>query len=82
MAGSYRHCVSANGRLRDPVSLNRSLDTGGDVYEAIEHLYGMIWWLAQRMHDRVPEMGAPALYVSLAEKHYQTGLASSPMKRV
>lgn len=53
MAGSYNHCVKDDGTLRAPKDLARSLDNGGDVWEAVEELYGMIWLLAQGRADLV-----------------------------
>lgn len=47
MAGSFRHCVTDNGSLRSPGSLNEMLENGGDVFEAVEQMYGMIWFLAE-----------------------------------
>lgn len=64
MAGSYDHCVNSSGRLRSPSSLSGMLDTDGDVYEAIEEFYGMVWFLAE---------GDPAL-VEQARQRYQRGL--------
>lgn len=46
MAGSYMHIVTDTGRLRSNERVVRSLETGGDVFEAVEEMYGMIWWLA------------------------------------
>jgi hypothetical protein len=46
MAGSYKHCVTTTGNLRSNERIAKSLENGGDVFEAIEELFGMIWWLA------------------------------------
>lgn len=45
MAGSYNHCVNEDGTLDLP-DLSR-IENLGDAKEAIEEMYGMIWWLAQ-----------------------------------
>lgn len=42
MAGSYKHCVDENGRLR----IEPLLDNLGDASEAIEEMYYMIQILA------------------------------------
>lgn len=46
MAGSYNHCVYSDGTLRDFEDMAASLENGGDVWEAVEEMYGMIWYLA------------------------------------
>lgn len=76
MAGSYNHCVTGKGKLRDPRSL--LLDNGGDYYEAVEEMYGMIWFLADqiRQHDQGDD--DPAAIVEEARTHYRDGLALSP----
>ena len=78
MAGSYNHCVTeATGKLRSPESLNSSLSNGGDVYEAIEEMYGMIWWLADMLASSTNDS---AEVVEVARKHYKIGLDLSPGK--
>ena len=79
MAGSYNHCVKTredggNGELLANEDLVGMLENGGDVYEAVEEMYGMIWWLASHS-----EVGLPAVaLVEQARKHYLAGLAFSP----
>lgn len=68
MAGSYKHCVNEQGQLYNNENLHDMLDTFGDVDEAIEELYGMIWYLAK----------GDAASVEVARKHYQEGLDDSP----
>jgi hypothetical protein len=71
MTGSYYHyyhCVDDEGRLRHPDDLNAMLENGGDVYEVIEELYGMVWYLA----------GGDELRVEEAQRMYRVGLQSSP----
>lgn len=69
MAGSYAHIVhSETGRLLTVEQITNVLDTGGDVYETVEQLYGMIWFLA----------GGNAESVAAAEASYQIGLVNSP----
>ena len=69
MAGSYYHCIHREtGKLRDSSSLSQMLENGGDVYEAVEEMYGMIWYLA----------GGDELKVEEAQRMYRVGLQSSP----
>lgn len=46
MAGSYRHVVDDDGRLRDNEAFLVGIENLGDAYEAVEEMYGMVWWLA------------------------------------
>lgn len=83
MAGSYNHCVDDQGRLRSPMQLNDMLENGGDVYEAVEEMYGMIWWLADRLAAAPAEFtnfsrDDPAVMVEHACEYYRDGLATSP----
>jgi len=73
MAGSYKHCVDDNGNLLDNEHLVGMLENGGDVYEAVEEMYGMIWWLAD-VADNL--QGSPGIsqWVEEARQHYQEGL--------
>lgn len=64
MAGSYNHIITATGAFRG----GGLLDNKGDVYEALEECYGMIWFLAQGDKARVEE----------ARQHYQDGLKLAP----
>lgn len=70
MAGSYKHCVTDAGELRQG-SFEDMIENLGDAYEAIEEMYGMVWYLAQAFSDPV---GA----VDSARRNYQEGLALSP----
>lgn len=83
MAGSFNHIIDDQGRLIEPLSMADMLDTGGDVYEAIREMYGMIWWLAEQN-----TMGGPVLkgdvmwtkqdWVNAAESKATRGLDASP----
>lgn len=68
MAGSYLHCVNAQGKLIDSFKLMNMIEPGGDVYEAVEEMYGMIWLLAE----------GNAVRVEAARQNYEAGLALSP----
>jgi hypothetical protein len=54
----------------------------GDVYEAIEEMYGMIWWLAEQKtlrNDVLPaEAWTAAEWVERARQSYHRGLDASP----
>lgn len=76
MAGSYNHCVDDEGRLLAPEDLCGMLECySGDVVEAVEEMFGMIWWLATRDHD--PDLSSEEI-VEQARQHYKVGLAASP----
>lgn len=84
MAGSYLHVVKDDGSLRSNKDVADMLENGGDVFEAVEEMYGMIWQLADAL---VWETGTPndrdeiADRVELARQNYQEGLRTSPTKR-
>lgn len=68
MAGSYRHTVNDAGVLYDSEDMTDMLENGGDVFEAVEEMYGMIWFLAEGDPARVAE----------AHRNYLAGIALSP----
>lgn len=88
MAGSYSHCVDYDGNLLDIDDLlgrphGHTLRTGGmlsggDIYEAIAEMYGMIWWLADACADASL---SPASLVVQAQQHYRDGLEISRQER-
>lgn len=80
MAGSYGHIVTKSGKLRDPQSLTGMLEcSSGDVYEACEELYGMIWFLANQLANTVGPEGVEAGdYVKMARDGFEEGLKVSP----
>lgn len=71
MVGSYNHCVDNDGNL---LSNDRMMISGamienlGDAYEAIEEMYGMIWYLVKDHPD-------PVSAVEVARINYVEGLA-------
>jgi len=87
MAGSYKRIVQKDGNLRSNSGIVESLETGGDVFECIEEMYGMIWFLAhlgvaphvsieqfeslQFSRESVKDM------VETARRNYQEGLKVS-----
>jgi hypothetical protein len=68
MAGSYKHAVTGEGQLRNWRNMTIATETQGDAYETIEEMYGMIWYLAVGVADRVEE----------ARQNYEQGIALSP----
>lgn len=46
MAGSYNHVVKDDGNLGSNAWIAGMVENGGDVFEAVEEMYGMIWYLA------------------------------------
>lgn len=85
MAGSYEHTTNDDGSLRDPLDMASMLDTPGDVYEALEEMYGMIWWMANTITSPgIAELAkgtAPEQWVDMAKKKYSTGVKLSPTDR-
>lgn len=80
MAGSYNHIIDKDGGLSKGRDVLDMLDTGGDVFEAIEELYGMIWYLAQQsILSETYSTTKDA--VEDSRIFYQEGLRISPTKR-
>lgn len=69
MAGSYGHIVQKDGNLRYAREIVQSLETGGDVFECVEEMYGMIWFLAATYAYTDPKAA-----VQDARRQYQEGL--------
>ena len=47
MAGSWGHVTNDDGTpYAGSSGMGGLLENGGDVNEAVEQMYGMIWWLA------------------------------------
>lgn len=80
MAGSYNHCVKDDGSLRTPEDMGRMLENGGDAYEAVEEMYGMIWFLADQL-DHLLRREPTAALVEEARKNYKFGIELSPTGR-
>jgi hypothetical protein len=68
MAGSYNHIVQKDGNLGSNKRITQSLENGGDVFEAVEEMYGMIWYLAGK------HLGHEKQMVEDARKNYREGL--------
>lgn len=72
MAGSYKHVVTKDGKLLNNENALDMLDCyHGDVYETLEEMYGMIWYLAGRL---APVMSDREYYVEDARKNYHQGI--------
>jgi hypothetical protein len=68
MAGSYNHRVTDSGQLSNNENFVDMIGDLGDACEAVEEMYGMIWYLAQ----------GNAELVEVARRNYQMGIADSP----
>lgn len=76
MAGSYNHVVTKKGKLRNPQQVAEMLETKGDVYEAVEEMYGMIHFLADRLG--LEGGGGRNFWIERARHHYVEGIELSP----
>lgn len=77
MAGSYQHIVDDRGRLLPPERLCSMLECmSGDVYEACEEMYGMIWLMADQIAV-AGDLNASDV-VETSCKNYEAGLQYSP----
>lgn len=71
MAGSYNHIITDQGNLVSDETFVKKIQNLGDAYEAIEEMYGMIWYLANAAEfDKLDS----ADLVEDARQHYQDGL--------
>lgn len=83
MAGSFNHVIDTDsGKLLANEPLVGMLENGGDVYEAVEEMYGMIWYLATVLASVVTEQTGdlvpPGGLVEEARENYQIGIERSP----
>jgi hypothetical protein len=83
MAGTYDHVVEEDGALAEPKTVQGMLEcTSGDVYEAIEMMYGMIWVLATDLAEEIHGTHVdPKEMIEHAQETYKHGLALSPTSR-
>jgi hypothetical protein len=74
MSGGWASITDSQGRFTGA----GTVETGGDVEELAEELFGMIWWLAGRcsaLADGAPDYRDDALaWVSEAGRHSRDGL--------
>jgi hypothetical protein len=84
MAGSYNHCVDEEtGKLLISRQVQGMLEChSGEVYEAIQEMYGMIWWLAEQNtlgpERQRADAWTAAEWVERARQSYGRGLDASP----
>lgn len=78
MAGSYNHVVEKpSGKLLQDIDICGMLECrSGDVAEAVEEMYGMIWFLAGQVSRLTGD--EPGDLVWHARDHYRDGLTLSP----
>jgi hypothetical protein len=90
MAGSYNHILAhdedgnrTDGSLAPRNEVLEMLETrSGDVYEAVEEMYGMIWVLATDLAEEIHGTNVdPKELVEHAQETYKNGLALSPTSR-
>lgn len=83
MAGSYNHIVTDDGNLAPNKHVASMLENGGDVFEAVEEMYGMIWYLTHHLVTPDNGTGEEGLtnyrirmkaVVEEARQHYKEGL--------
>lgn len=75
MAGSYNHVITKGGNLRDNESFVQMIENLGDAYEAVEEMFGMIWWLAWQAHVALDGSAkSPEHFVERARQNYEEGL--------
>jgi hypothetical protein len=78
MAGGWGHMTNDDGTPYDSTFGNGSmLENGGDVTEALQQCYGMIWWLADTVADAAgrPDNRAPALaWIRRAQAGHRDGI--------
>jgi len=83
MAGSYNHVVTDHGNLASNERVNGMLENGGDVFEAVEEMFGMIWYLATQHNNEEAEdnpsrnLVEAKVRVEQARQNYQEGLKRS-----
>lgn len=73
MAGSYEHIVQKNGNLAYNSVIVAMLETGGDVFECVEEMYGMIWYLAKKTRE-FDQPDRVKMLVEEARQNYEEGL--------
>ena len=80
MAGSFNHIVDIDGGLFSDMGIVAMLDTGVDVFETIEQMYGMIWYMAYAL-EAADAYENRKDAIDEARVFYKEGLNISPTKR-
>lgn len=76
MAGSYNLCVDKKtGKLLNSEEFSKMVENLGGAYEAVEEMYGMIWFLAANFVNNSDEI---PLMIERAREQYKMGLNMSP----
>ncbi|TCO55648.1 hypothetical protein [Actinocrispum wychmicini] len=76
MAGSYEHVVADDGQLLVNKDFVEMVEHLGGAYETVEHMYGMVWWHANRL--AAEHKTDPASLIKAAAANYKVGLEVSP----
>lgn len=79
MAGSYNHVVTNSGNLASNERVVDMLENGGDVFEAVEEMFGMIWYLAGKLVPDDENADAVKEAVEDARQGYKEGLELSKL---
>lgn len=87
MAGSYNQVIENDGNLGSNEHVVDMLENGGDVFEGVEEMFGMIWYLASKnvgtwdheanMVDQKVWVDRVKGWVEEAQKNYKKGLEIS-----
>ena len=85
MAGSFHDFIDENFELKTEAELNTFLKNTPDLYAAIEHMYGMIYYMSTAWgtisHTHPTYAGALKSTIKRAAKDYEIGLRLSPTDR-
>jgi hypothetical protein len=76
MAGSWGHMTTDKVKFRNVETFHQMLENGGDVYEAAEECFGMVWYLAESLSVIGGNGSRQDMleWIALAEDHYRDGL--------
>jgi hypothetical protein len=77
MAGSYNHIVTAHGNLVSNDTFVDMIENLGDAYEMTEEMYGMIWFLVDKLAEPIDGRArdeAMVMWVEAARRRYKDGL--------
>jgi hypothetical protein len=82
MAGSWNHVVNVDGTpYEGECGMGDLLENGGDINEAVEEMYGMIWYLARevallraRAYPLRPPRSSVIFEIQHAQANYKKGV--------
>lgn len=74
--------TTEDGQLRNVEEFHSMLENGGDVYEAAQECFGMIWWMASEIDKLLVDIGSASrqdreglqIIIATAEANYKDGL--------